>query len=307
MQPGAFNCVEGETMSNIDTRCGLHCAACEYKESHNCGGCIETNGEPFHGKCPVAACCQDKGLLHCGECDVIPCAALYAYSYLDREHGDKPQGARVQVCRNWAAERGKHVWENVLLTSAGFEDMDGNQKTAIVDRFLKMLGKPPADASVLFIPTAAIDDEAKAMVPYCKQELINLGIAESNIRTYDIDGLMTKAEAMKYDVIYFTGGNTVFLLRRIMESGLDAIIKSMVYANKVYVGVSAGSVIAKPNIGEPDEVYNKETAGLCLINAYVGVHYPEGSPPRTDFPLPHIPLTDNQAIAVRWDGYEVIE
>ena len=293
-------------MRNIDTRCGLCCKGCEYKESHSCGGCIETNGEPFHGKCHIAACCQVKGLLHCGECAVIPCAALYAYSYLDPEHGDKPQGARVEVCRRWAAEDGKQVWENVLLTSAGFEDYD-IQKPAIVNRFLKMLGKPPAEATVLFIPTAAIDDEAKAMVPYCKQELINLGINDSNIRTYDIDGLMTEAEAMQFDVIYFTGGNTKHLLKRIMETGFDAIIKKMVYSNKVYVGVSAGSMIAKPNIGGPDEIYSEETMGLCLINAYVGVHYPEGSPPRTDFPLPHIPLTDKQALAVSWDGYELIE
>ena len=293
-------------MSIVDSRCGLQCTGCNFKDSNGCGGCIETNGHPFHGGCHIAVCCQEKGLLHCGECDAIPCAALYAYSYLDPEHGDKPQGARVQVCRSWAAESGNQAWENVLLTSAGFEDMDGNQKPAIVKRFLKMIGKPPAEATVLFIPTAAIDSEAEAFVPLCRQELINLGIPEANIFTHDIDGTLSETDAMQYDVIYFTGGNTRHLLKRIKETGFDAIIKKRVYANKVYIGVSAGSLIAKPNIGEPDEVYNKETAGLCLINAYVGVHYPEGSSPRTDFPLPHIPLTDNQAIAVRWDGYEII-
>ena len=38
----------------IDSRCGLHCTGCEYKETCGCGGCIETNGHPFHGECPVA-------------------------------------------------------------------------------------------------------------------------------------------------------------------------------------------------------------------------------------------------------------
>ena len=28
----------------------------EYKETCGCGGCIETNGHPFHGECPVAVC-----------------------------------------------------------------------------------------------------------------------------------------------------------------------------------------------------------------------------------------------------------
>ena len=67
----------------IDSRCGLHCTGCEWKESHGCGGCIETMGHPFHGECPIAICCQDKGLMHCGECKIIPCTKLYAYSYLD--------------------------------------------------------------------------------------------------------------------------------------------------------------------------------------------------------------------------------
>jgi len=85
----------------IDSRCGLHCTGCEWKETQGCGGCIETNGNPFHGKCPVAACCQDKGFMHCGECPDIPCELLTKYSN-DPEHGDKPAGKRIEQCREWA-------------------------------------------------------------------------------------------------------------------------------------------------------------------------------------------------------------
>lgn len=88
----------------VDSRCGLHCTGCEYKESCGCGGCIETNGHPFYGECPVAVCCQDRGFKHCGECPDIPCKQLYAYSYLDKEHGDDPPGARIEQCRRWCAE-----------------------------------------------------------------------------------------------------------------------------------------------------------------------------------------------------------
>ncbi len=102
----------------IDSRCGLHCTSCEWKEYNGCGGCIETMGRPFHGECPIATCCQDKGLLHCGECVNIPCEKLYAYSYLDPEHGDKPQGSRVEVCRKWAAESEKRVDRNITIQLA---------------------------------------------------------------------------------------------------------------------------------------------------------------------------------------------
>lgn len=55
--------------------------------------------------------------------------------------------------------------------------------------------------------------------------------------SYDIDGSLTIDEAMKHDVIYFTGGDTEHLLVRIKETRFNSIIKKMVYANKVYVGV----------------------------------------------------------------------
>ncbi len=82
----------------VDSRCGLHCTDCKWKDSHNCGGCIETNGNPFHGKCPVASCCGDKGFMHCGECPDIPCKLLTQYSF-DKEHGDG--GARIEQCKRW--------------------------------------------------------------------------------------------------------------------------------------------------------------------------------------------------------------
>ena len=84
----------------IDTRCGLRCEGCTFKEPYNCGGCIETNGRPFHGECPVAKCCQEKGCLHCGECSEFPCELLTQYS-CDPVHGDTPKGARIEQCRRW--------------------------------------------------------------------------------------------------------------------------------------------------------------------------------------------------------------
>ena len=77
----------------------------------------------------------------------------------------------------------------------------------------------------------------------------------------------------------------------------------MVYANKVYVGVSAGSIIATPTIGG---VLGKNTAGLALVHAYISVHQPSKLQ-TADSQMPRISLTDNQALAVYWGGYEIVE
>ena len=87
----------------VDSRCGLHCTGCEFKAVSGCGGCIETGGHPFYGECPVAMCCQNKGLVHCGECDDIPCELLMNYS-CDPEQGDTPKGKRINQCIKWSRQ-----------------------------------------------------------------------------------------------------------------------------------------------------------------------------------------------------------
>ena len=93
-----------EEILPVDSRCGLHCTGCEYKDSCGCGGCIETSGHPFHGECPVAVCCQKRGFVHCGECPKIPCELLTQYS-CDPEHGDTPHGARIEQCKQWFVQK----------------------------------------------------------------------------------------------------------------------------------------------------------------------------------------------------------
>ena len=81
----------------INTYCGLNCTGYEYVKSCNCGGCIATEGKPFHGSCEVAECAKAKGRRFCGECADFPCEILTRYSF-DAEHGDN--GARIQRCRD---------------------------------------------------------------------------------------------------------------------------------------------------------------------------------------------------------------
>ncbi len=52
---------------------------------------------------------------------------------------------------------------NILLTSAGFD----NKK--IEEKFLELVDKPVGKIKVIFIPTAAITEEQKAIVPFCEK------------------------------------------------------------------------------------------------------------------------------------------
>lgn len=86
----------------VQSVCGLLCDRCEFKNTHGCGGCINTKGHPFYGECHIAVCCQNKGYIHCGQCNQMPCEELFQYSCGNSEHCDKPAGARINMLRYWA-------------------------------------------------------------------------------------------------------------------------------------------------------------------------------------------------------------
>jgi len=85
----------------IESRCGIVCSECKYKEQVNCKGCVHID-KPFWGEsCPLKSCCEGKELSHCGKCDDFPCDLLNQFAY-DKEQGD--DGKRIQQCKKWACE-----------------------------------------------------------------------------------------------------------------------------------------------------------------------------------------------------------
>lgn len=83
----------------IESRCGLLCSQCGYKEQTGCKGCTQIT-RPFWGEsCPVKSCCEGKGHGHCGQCAAFPCDLLHQFAY-DKQQGD--DGKRIAQCKVWA-------------------------------------------------------------------------------------------------------------------------------------------------------------------------------------------------------------
>lgn len=86
----------------VESRCGILCSECAYKEQTGCLGCRNIS-KPFWGEsCPVKACCEGRGLEHCGLCEAFPCQLLHQFSY-DEEQGDG--GKRIEQCRRWCGAK----------------------------------------------------------------------------------------------------------------------------------------------------------------------------------------------------------
>ncbi len=82
----------------IESRCGILCSECTYKEQVGCKGCVSIE-KPFWGEsCPVKSCVEGKGNHHCGQCADFACNLLNQFAY-DKEQGD--DGKRIEQCKKW--------------------------------------------------------------------------------------------------------------------------------------------------------------------------------------------------------------
>ena len=173
----------------------------------------------------------------------------------------------------------------VMLTSCGLETEQ------IKDRFLEMLGKDPAETLALFIPTAAIDADAIDVLPKCMQDLLKCGIPRENIKVFDLHEDIPEDELKAFDVIYFCGGRTSYLLNRINDTGFRNSLLSYIRDNGFVIGVSAGSIIFANNL--PDN--------LGLIDTKLDVHCDQSSfTGKVTFPpAENIRLSNNAAMLIR--------
>jgi len=84
-----------------ESRCGLLCSECKWKDIMKCGGCTAIK-KPFWGpKCVIKNCCEEKGKAHCGQCDRFPCKQLHEFAF---DPVTKDEGERIERLEQWARE-----------------------------------------------------------------------------------------------------------------------------------------------------------------------------------------------------------
>ena len=90
-----------EVMIMVESRCGLLCSECSFREQMGCKGCVNMEKPFWADSCPVKSCCESKCNEHCGKCSSFPCAVLQKFAY-DMEQSDN--GKRIEQCKIWSEE-----------------------------------------------------------------------------------------------------------------------------------------------------------------------------------------------------------
>lgn len=200
--------------------------------------------------------------------------------------------------------------KKLILTSAGLSN-----KT-IINKFYEILDKQISEVKVLFIPTAARCQEELGYAKKSKLELIDLGIDEGNIIEYNLDIDISFMELNEYDILYVCGGNTFYLLHKIREMKFDEKIRNAVESGLIYIGVSAGSIVAGPTIEtalpfDENDIGIENFKGMNFIHDIIIPHYNEKRAKIVDgfrktMKNNIITITDNQALFVYEDNCQII-
>jgi len=198
----------------------------------------------------------------------------------------------------------------LLLTSSGLRNK------IVSDFFISILGKKPKECSVLIIAYVQ-NDEEQFYISESKKELLDLGIKNISFLNLKEDVFENQND---FDVIYVCGGNTFAILNRMRILSMDKFIINSINKSSVYFGISAGSIIAGPNIeiagfgseGDINEIGLKNLSGLNLTNISIFPHYRDDLKSevdifrsRADYPV--VALKDGEAIFVEDSGYQIIK
>ena len=210
----------------------------------------------------------------------------------------------------------------LLLTSAGIKN------TSIHNALVDMLGKPVADASALCIPTASYALPGGAGMawnfisgrepdcPMCELGWKSLGVLELTALP-SIDEARWVPAVRETDVLLVNGGDPLYLYYWMRQSGLAELLPSL--RETVWVGLSAGSMVMAPRIGEYFVGWKPPAGGdetLGLVDFAIFPHLDHEDLPHNTMadaerwaavmPVPGYAIDDQTAIKVVDDTVDVV-
>ena len=202
----------------------------------------------------------------------------------------------------------------LLLTSSGMQ---------MKEEIIKLLQKPAYDIQIGFIVTAAKPLQDLSFVQADLDVMKEVGF---NVEMIDIEG---KTEEQVYqllefkDMIFVEGGNTFYLLAAMQKCNFEKTIKKLLKLGKVYVGSSAGSIVAGKTIQTADNfgsgtdnatIKLQNLRGLNLVPFDIFCHYQPDNAEIVKQKIPDVKkrykdlrmLTDQQAILVQGSTVNLI-
>ena len=163
--------------------------------------------------------------------------------------------------------------KNMILTSSLYESIE------LVKKFLD---KNTESKKILFIPTATNVDEYKKYIHLTQKVFEDFGYEVENFDVSVFSEEIAKEKLSEAKIVFISGGNTFYLLQELKRKNLITYLKERIENGLLYIGESAGSVIAAPDIEYASVIDDKTVAtelddytGLNLVDFYIVPHFEE--------------------------------
>ena len=163
--------------------------------------------------------------------------------------------------------------KNMILTSSLYESIE------LVKKFLD---KNTESKKILFIPTATNVDEYKKYIHLTQKVFEDFGYEVENFDVSIFSEEIAKEKLSEAKIVFISGGNTFYLLQELKRKNLTSYLKERIENGLLYIGESAGSVIAAPDTEYASIVDDKtlateldDYAGLNLVDFYIVPHFEE--------------------------------
>jgi len=202
----------------------------------------------------------------------------------------------------------------IFLTSSGITN------DSLKEEFFRLLGKDSRGLKLCLITTAAYPRVLHEYLDPLLEQLKGFGFEVELMDLENEDSGILASKLRHFDVVYVNGGNTFKLLKHARKSGFCEIIRDILEEGKVYVGVSAGSILVGPSIElagweglVPDEnvVNLKDLTGIHIANLAVFPHFVEADRNalgkealNVDYPV--VAISEDQAVVIRGDKWEIV-
>lgn len=207
----------------------------------------------------------------------------------------------------------------LLLTSAGLFNQ------TIVRAFENLVGLEKEKIHIVYIPTAANVEEGDK--GWLIDDLVKLKKQGYGcIDLVDISAIPEEIWLPRLKVanaIFMGGGNTFYLISWLKKSGLEIRMRELL-KDRVYVGISAGSMVATVNLrlstsqkSYSEQVFPlKNEDGLGLVDFHIRPHLNSKFFPKArvdliaetakDIPEPIYAIDDNTAVVINDDKVTVV-
>jgi dipeptidase E len=163
----------------------------------------------------------------------------------------------------------------ILLTSIGVNAPNFEK------HFIQLINKDIKDVKIVLISESKSETVSIYYLGMDIKGFVDMGLKLENITIYSLNE-KSNIDLSIYDVVFVCGGNTYHYLDKIKKLKLDKQIIMHVNNNKLYIGESAGSIIAGPNIitantkgeeSDSNDINLKDLTGLNLVDFIIIPHY----------------------------------